>query len=99
MSDDELLLILKTNLGISSTTRDTYLKPLLKSTRDELVNQKGIPVDDVTSEMFLVDLTAFRYRNRGEGVMPRNLAYRLHNLMIHRQGEQSRAASTDGGGD
>jgi len=32
--------------------------------------------------MFIVDYSAWRYRSRGEGVMPRNLQFRLHNLVL-----------------
>lgn len=32
--------------------------------------------------MFVVDLSAFRYENKGGGMMPRNLEYRLRNLII-----------------
>ncbi|MFD1899962.1 hypothetical protein GQR36_07625 [Enterococcus termitis] len=36
--------------------------------------------------MFVVDYAAWRYRSRGEGVMPRNIQYRLHNLILKNGG-------------
>ncbi|MCH4171925.1 MAG: phage head-tail connector protein [Lactobacillus sp.] len=81
------LALLKANLGITTDARDQYLNAILKSTQDELSNQKGIDFDesDQTHLMFLVDYSAWRYRNRGEGIPPRNLKYRLHNLLVHDQ--------------
>lgn len=77
--------LLKANLGITGDMRDDYLKSILTSTEAELKG-KGVPVadDDPEALMYLVDLSAWRWRNRGEGVMPRNLQYRLHNLQIRR---------------
>lgn len=77
--------LLKANLGITSDARNDYLQAVIDSVTDELMNEKGIDIkdDDNVQIMFLVDYAAWRYRERGEGVMPRNIQYRLHNLMIH----------------
>jgi len=84
-----MLELLKANLGISTQARDSYLQAILDSVKDELINEKGVPFDETNNVhlMFLVDYAAWRYRDRGEGVMPRNLQYRLHNLII-KDGEQ-----------
>ena len=84
-----MLELLKANLGISTEARDGYLQAILDSVKDELINEKGVPFDETNNVhlMFLVDYAAWRYRDRGEGIMPRNLQYRLHNLII-KDGEQ-----------
>lgn len=75
--------LLKANLGISSTSRDDYLTAILTAASDELTRQKGIDVETETGKMFLIDYAAWLYRNRGEGILPRNLQYRMHNLMVN----------------
>ncbi|WP_137598197.1 phage head-tail connector protein [Paucilactobacillus kaifaensis] len=87
---DELAL-LKANLGINSELRDTYLESIIKSVKNELISEKGIDYepDNPTHLMFMVDYAAWRFRNRGEGAMPRNLQYRLHNLIIHNGGDSN----------
>lgn len=82
MADLDKLGLLKANLGISGNARDPYLQSILDAVTDELQGEKGIDLMSQTAEMFLVDYSAWRFRNRGEGVMPRNLQYRLHNLMV-----------------
>ena len=51
---------------------------------DELEIQKRIKVDYNNAEhlMFVVDYSVFRYENKGGGTIPRNLEYRLRNLII-----------------
>ena len=80
-----MLELLKSNLGITTKARDVYLQSILDSVTEELRNQKGINIDDKDNihVAFIVDYAAWRFRNRGEGVMPRNIQYRLHNLIIH----------------
>ncbi|KRM73011.1 phage head-tail connector protein [Lacticaseibacillus brantae] len=86
----DTLNILKANLGISGTARDTYLQSIIDSVTDELTLEKGVSVSTPTGQMFLIDYAAWRFRNRGEGTIPRNLQYRLHNLMINtRDGGES----------
>lgn len=87
---EELLTLLKANLGVTSIARDSYLKSILDSVTSELENDKGLSVtDDSVAEMFAVDYAAWRWRNRGEGEMPRNLRYRLNNLIISQAGESN----------
>ena len=79
-----MLELLKANLGISltTTTRDEYLQAIIDSVTNELENTKGLDLTSQVAQMFVVDYAAWRYRERGEGIMPRNLQYRLHNLMV-----------------
>lgn len=84
MNDLDELALLKANVGITSTVRDDYLTQRLNATKSEL-QTKGINVSSKDSNAFLfwVDYTAWQYRNRGEGIMPRNLQYRMRNLIIN----------------
>ena len=76
--------LLKASLGYKSNVRDELLKIIITGVIDELRNEKGIALDFYNSAhlMFVVDLSAFRYENKGGNVMPRNLEYRLRNLII-----------------
>lgn len=88
MDDENLLKLLKATLGYRTTTRDDLLKVIIKSIIDELQNSKGIQLSSDNDEhvMFIVDLAAFRYKNQGGETMPRNLEYRLRNLIIKYRG-------------
>lgn len=76
------LALLKANLGVTTNTRDPYLQSILDSVSNELIEGKGLTLTSAESTMFLVDYAAWRFRNRSEGTMPRDLQFRLHNLMI-----------------
>ena len=66
----------------------SLIKKIIKSIIDELQNSKGIQLSSDNDEhvMFIVDLAAFRYKNQGGETMPRNLEYRLRNLIIKYRG-------------
>lgn len=83
MADLDTLGLLKANLGITSTTRDEYLQSILQSVEGELKNS-GVTVaaENSPTVMLLIDYSAWRFRNRGEGAMPRNIQYRLRNLKV-----------------
>ena len=76
--------LVKASLGYKSTVRDELLQMIIKSVVDELTIQKRINLNPQNSEhlMFIVDYAVFRYENKGGSVMPRNLEYRLRNLII-----------------
>ena len=76
--------LVKASLGYKSTVRDELLQMIIKSIIDELTIQKRIKLDPENSEhlMFVVDYACFRYENKGGSIMPRNLEYRLRNLII-----------------
>lgn len=83
---DELLIILRQKLGISSAIKDVSLLHSLESTLKMLDDEKGINADltnPVITE-FIVDYTAWKYERKPDsGGMPRYLQYALNNLMIH----------------
>ena len=76
--------LLKASLGYKSEVRDKLLTVIISGVIDELTDEKGIKLeyDNTSHLMFVVDLSAFRYENKGGGMMPRNLEYRLRNLII-----------------
>ena len=80
----QILELLKVNLGIMTDKRNEYLLSIIDSVISELESEQGIIIDnnDDLHIMFIVDYSAWRYRSRGEGVMPRNLQFRLHNLLL-----------------
>ena len=83
-NEDKILGLVKATLGYKSSVRDELLQAIIKSVVDELTIQKRISLNAENSEhlMFVVDYTVFRYENKGGSVMPRNLEYRLRNLII-----------------
>lgn len=82
--EDKALGLVKATLGYKSAVRDELLKVIIKSIIDELETQKRITLNYDNSEhlMFVVDYAVFRYENKGGGTIPRNLEYRLRNLII-----------------
>lgn len=83
-NEDKILGLVKATLGYKSSVRDELLKAIIKSVADELEIQKRISINFENAEhiMFVVDYSVFRYENKGGGVIPRNLEYRLRNLII-----------------
>ncbi|MDQ8571340.1 hypothetical protein Q3F85_11360 [Enterococcus faecium] len=80
----QILELLKVNLGIMTDKRNEYLLSIIDSVISELESEQGILIDnnDDLHIMFIIDYSAWRYRSRGEGVMPRNIQFRLHNLVL-----------------
>lgn len=83
-NEDKILGLVKATLGYKSSVRDELLKVIVKSVVDELEIQKRITLkyDNAEHLMFVVDYSVFRYENKGGGTIPRNLEYRLRNLII-----------------
>ena len=83
-NEDKILSLVKATLGYKSSVRDELFKVIIKSIVDELEIQKRITLkyDNAEHLMFIVDYACFRYENKGAGTLPRNLEYRLRNLMV-----------------
>ncbi|CAM3678581.1 hypothetical protein GCM10009865_47580 [Aeromicrobium ponti] len=82
----DVLQLVKSRLGISSTVRDAYLLAIIDGVMLELSDEKGLVLDANNSyhQLFISDYVTWRYQNRdSEGSMPRHLQFRLHNLIIH----------------
>ena len=89
--EDLALPLVKASLGYKSSVRDELLQAIIKSIVDELTIQKRIALNPSNSEhlMFVVDYAVFRYVNQGGSIMPRNIEYRLRNLIVKYGGEAS----------
>lgn len=86
---DTVLKLVKATLGYSTDVRDMLLKKIIESVVDELEKNKGIVLDEKNNEqvMFICDLVVFRYKNQGASIMPRNLEYRLRNIIVRYRGK------------
>jgi len=87
-----VLEVVKERLGLRTTVRDTYLLAIIDGVLEELQDEKGLALDGASPShlIFVVDYSAWRYQNRDSNTgMPRNLQYRLHNLVIHIGGGNS----------
>lgn len=88
MDDQQILELVKFNLGISTTVRDEYLLHIIKSTRSQC-KQSGIDPEGQSEDyineynLYLHDEVAWLYRSRGgETGRPEGLAFRRHNLIV-----------------
>lgn len=88
MDEDSILNLVKAVLGYRSAVRDELLKVIIKSVITELKdNENCTRAKSDEQVMFIVDLAAFRYKHQGGETMPRNLEYRLRNLIIKYRGK------------
>jgi len=85
MGPGTVLAIVKQRLGISTTVRDTYLLAIIDGVISELKNEKGLAIDLASPNhlVFVADFAGWRYQSRDSAAgMPRDLQYRLHNLIV-----------------
>lgn len=84
----DVLNLVKAILGYRTNVRDMLLERIIDSVVNELEKVKGVPFTFDNNEivMYVVDMTVFRYQNLGGGTMPRNLEYRLRNLIVKYRG-------------
>lgn len=85
---EQALNLLKADLGIKSTARDTiYYLPLLQSNAKEL-ESKGVVLDleKIEDLMLLSDYTAWKIRKRETGdPMPENVKQRILNKKVQKR--------------
>lgn len=84
MTKSDVLTIMKTDLEISGTGRDTYLNNLI-DLAETAISREGITLDNSTEDWMLVEsYAAFLYRKRREDTvaMPRSLRYLLNNRLF-----------------
>lgn len=81
---NDILNLVKAILGYRTIVRDELLLRIIDSVVDELEKVKGVPFDFGNNEivMYVADMVVFRYQNIGGGTIPRNLDYRLKNLIV-----------------
>jgi hypothetical protein len=86
MNTAAIVALVKERLGIKTTVRDTYLTAIVNGVITELTDEKGVILDETNPYhlLFCVDYACWRYQSRdSEKAMPRDLQYRLHNLIVH----------------
>ena len=81
---DAVLSLLKMDLGITHTMRDTYFITLIQSVVKE-INQKGITLnlDSADDQILLSDYAAWVYRKRQENLpLAQNIQQRIRNRIL-----------------
>jgi len=84
INTETILALLKIDLGITHTLRDTFFTALLQSSQTE-IEGKGIVLvlTDIEDQMLLSDYAAWKYRKRQEDVgMSQNLSVRIRNRIV-----------------
>lgn len=87
---EQLLALLKNDLGIKSTSKDDYFNKYLESRKKEL-EDKGISFDlesedNIDDLMLISDYAAWMYRNRSENTsIPNNLLNRIRNKVTKKR--------------
>ena len=87
MTDADILVILKTDLQISSAALDNYLEALIASARDFIATE-GIELTESISDAMLIEMyAAYLYRRRREEnvAMPRMLRWALNNRLVSKK--------------
>lgn len=88
MTTDDILAILKIDLGISSTALDSYLTQLIQSAQGYIA-EEGIALTTSVPDGQLVEMyAAWLYRKRREenAPMPRMLRWNLNNRLMAQKG-------------
>lgn len=81
-----IVALVKERLGIKTNVRDTYLTAIVNGIVTELEDEKGVVLDETNLYhlLFCVDYACWRYQSKdSDKAMPRDIQYRLHNLIIH----------------
>lgn len=90
MNEAGRLVVLKSDLQLSTNANDAFLLFLLRSAKD-LIEQEGITLDDndVNCDLVQIHYAAYLFRRRGgeETSMPRFLRYELNNLLFAQKGK------------
>ncbi len=83
-----VLQLVKETKGIrSSNARDTYISAIINGVIQELTEEKGIGInlENANHLLFVTDYASWRYDHSKEP-LPRDLQFRLHNMIIHSHG-------------
>jgi len=107
MNNADILLMLKANLEMATTSHDTYLTQLLE-VAFKAIKEEGIKIEKIASEVadyeiediqdvnLMVMYAAYLYRKRadeGSPQMPRMLRYALNNRLFSQKMKESTDAS------
>ena len=84
MTDTDLLVMLKTDLGISTATAyDKRLAEYLASARSDISREGIVLEDNIEDNQIVVQYAAWMWRARKTGeAMPRMLRYKLNNRLF-----------------
>ncbi|MGX5574882.1 hypothetical protein [Bacillus toyonensis] len=85
---DNLLNLLKLDLGITHNLRDAYFNNILVGSKNE-IERTGVVLDfeSIDDQMLTIDYAAWSYRNRQEDTpLSRNLQFRINNRVIKKAG-------------
>ncbi|HFJ9284845.1 TPA: hypothetical protein ACGW44_002647 [Bacillus toyonensis] len=85
---DNLLNLLKLDLGITHNLRDAYFNNIVVSSKNE-IERTGVVLDfeSIDDQMLTIDYAAWSYRNRQEDTpLSRNLQFRINNRVIKKAG-------------
>lgn len=88
MDNKDILTIVKTDLEISSESRDAFLENMIELSK-AAITREGITLNDnVEDGMLIASYAAFLYRKRREETyaMPRSLRYMLNNRLFSEKG-------------
>ena len=86
---EQVLILVKLDLGISGDKRDKYLLHAISAANSEF-EKKGVHLDleDAADAMLLSDYVAWHYRHRTENLpLAKNIALRINNRIIRERGE------------
>lgn len=90
MTTNEILTVLKTDLEISTSLRDDYLKNLI-TLAENSIKKEGIKLFNGTvEEGMLVEMYAahlYRQRRGGSAALPRHLRFALNNMLMSQKGK------------
>lgn len=84
MTKQEVLELLKADIGITTDRQDERLTAMVDGIEKELKERQGITLDiekRIDHGMFLVDYAKYRYTNQRDP-MPEHLRWRLRNLYL-----------------
>ena len=84
--EEQILSLIKLDLGINHTVRDAYFTKLIKSSISELMS-KGIKFDKINmtveDQVLIADYTVWKYRKRNEDIgISQNLQWRIRNRVV-----------------
>jgi hypothetical protein len=81
---ETVLNLLKIDLGITHSLRDSYFIKLIQGTMKE-IERRGITIDlnAIDDQMLIADYAAYMYRNRSEDKpLAMNIQHRIRNRII-----------------
>ena len=99
MSDNELLAMIKVDLGLTVTNYDERLLQYIAGAKKEIAREGAeIKPEDIDHCNLIVMYAAWMWRNRDTGTgMPRMVRYALNNLVLSQKmaGEKTTGGGTD----